>query len=410
VASIPTPKARDVDGWAKLTVRLWRVARTVSPSLTAASGEDVYEAVLDRAMQALDSSSHYATALEARRDRQRRDGYNGVGVGVRIENGEPTIVEITGHSPAERAGLRVGDVLLYIDARPVAGLSAEEINERLQDDVTGWVRLSVRRAGRGPLRFVVLRSYLIPDTVRESYEDGILYLAVSHFSQGTADNIEATVTELSHSLTGRLRGIVLDLRGDPGGLLQQSVKVADLFLARGQILATRGRHPDSIQDYVAGGEDVAADLPLVILIDGDSASAAEIVAAVLQDRERAVVVGSSSYGKGTIQTVVPLPNGGELSITWSQAVPPSGGILTGKGVRPAVCTSGVYVADPDAIDRVLRRAAGPGEGSDAGCPAERRESAVDMEVARRLINDDRLYASIRRREPLVAEVPVQAVP
>jgi carboxyl-terminal processing protease len=147
-----------------------------------------------------------------------------------------------------------------------------------------------------------------------------------------------------------------------------------------------------------------------MLIDGDSASAAEIVAAVLQDRERAIVVGSSSYGKGTIQTVVPLPNGGELSLTWSQAVLPSGGILTGKGVRPAVCTSSVYVADPDAIDRVLRRAAGPREESDAGCPAERRESAVDMEVARRLINDERLYASIRRRESLVAEIPVQAVP
>ena len=256
----------------------------------------------------------------------------------------------------------------------------------------------------------MLRSYLIPDTVGESYEDGILYLAISHFNQGTADSIEGTVKELSRSLTGRLRGIVLDLRGDPGGLLQQSVKVADLFLARGQILATRGRHPDSNQDYVAGGEDIAADLPLTILIDGDSASAAEIVAAVLQDRERAVVIGSSSYGKGTIQTVVPLPNGGELSITWSQAVPPAGGILTGKGVRPVVCTSGLYVADPDAIDRALRRAAGPGEESDAGCPAERRDSAVDLEIARRLINDDRLYASLLRREPLVAEVPVQAVP
>jgi carboxyl-terminal processing protease len=410
VTSMPAPKARDVDGWAELTVRVWRAARAESPRLAAASDEDVYEAVLDRAMQALGSSSHYATALEARRNRQRRDGYNGVGIGVRIEEGEPTIVEITGRSPAERAGLRVGDVLLYIDGRSVAGLSAEEINERLHDDVTGWVRLSVRRAGRGPLRFAVLRSYLIPDTIRESYDNGILYLAVSHFNQGTADTIEGTVEELSHSLTGRLRGIVLDLRGDPGGLLQQSVKVADLFLDRGQILATRGRHPDSIQDYVAGGGDIAAHLPLVILVDGDSASAAEIVAAVLQDRERAVVVGSSSHGKGTIQTVVPLPNGGELSITWSQAVPPSGGVLSGKGVRPVVCTSGLYVADPDAIDRVLRRATGPGEETDVGCPAERREIAVDLEIARRLINDDRLYASLLRREPLVAEVPVQAAP
>jgi carboxyl-terminal processing protease len=165
-----------------------------------------------------------------------------------------------------------------------------------------------------------------------------------------------------------LRGIVLDLRGDSGGLLQQSIKVADLFLADGQILSTRGRHPDSNRDYVADGEDIAADLPLVIVIDGILASAAEIVVAVLQDRQRAVVIGSSSYGKGTIQTVVPLPNGGELSITWSQAVPPGGGVLTGTGVTPAVCTSGLYVADPDVIDRVLRRAVGPDEQeTDTGC-------------------------------------------
>ena len=411
VASFPAPKASDADGWARLTVSLWRAARTVSPRLAAAADEDVYEAVLDRAVQALDSSSHYATALQASRNRQRRDGYNGVGVGVRIEDGEPTIVEVTGRSPAERSGLRVGDVLLSVDGRPVAGLSTEEINERLQDDVTGWVRLSVRRAGR-PLRFAVLRSYLIPDTVGVSYEDGILYLAINHFNQGTADGIEGTVKELSRSLTGRLRGIVLDLRGDSGGLLQQSIKVTDLFLAQGQILSTRGRHPDSNRDYVAGGVDIAADLPLAILIDGVSASAAEIVAAVLQDRERAVVIGSSSYGKGTIQTVVPLPNGSELSITWSQAVPPAGGVLTGRGVTPAVCTSGLYVTDPDVIDRVLRRAVGPGEQeTETGCPAEeRRDSAVDLEIARRLINDHRLYASLLRRQPLVAEVPLRAVP
>ncbi len=142
---------------------------------------------------------------------------------------------------------------------------------------------------------------------------------------------------------------MLDLRGNPGGLLQQAVKVADLFLADGPILSTRGRHPDSVQDYVAGGDDITHGLPLVILIDGDTASAAELTAAALQDRDRAIVIGSTSYGKGTVQTVIPLPNGGELGFTWSHAVSPTGVNLRTGGVRPMLCTSGLYVGDPDAL-------------------------------------------------------------
>jgi carboxyl-terminal processing protease len=411
VASESTPKARDVEGWAKVTVRLWRAARTVSPKVAAASSEDVYEAILDRATKALDPYSRYASAAEARRNRQRRDGYNGVGVGVRIVDGEPEIVEITGGGPAERAGLRVGDVLTHVDGRAVSDLSAEAISARLQDDPTGWVRMTVRRDGRGVLRFVVLRSYLIPDTVKERYEDGALFIAISHFNHGTADSIADTLNELRTGLQGRLRGVVLDLRGNPGGLLQQSIKTVDLFLSSGPILTTRGRHPDSDQSYTASGEDRIHGLPVVVLIDGNSASAAELVAKALQDRHRAIVVGSNSYGKGIVQTVVPLPNGGELSFTWSQAVPPSGEDIRNRGVRPDVCTSGIYVEDADAVDRVLKRGLSVGNApSDLGCPAEQRAGAFDQDVAYRAINDAALYSKVLHHEPIVAAAPTQPAP
>jgi carboxyl-terminal processing protease len=412
VASFATPKARDVNGWAKLSVRVWRAARSVSPIILTSSQEDIYEAVFDRAMRALDPHARYATAEEAGQNRRRRDGYHGVGIAFDMQDGVPKVVEVTGRGPAERAGVRVGDIVLRINGQTVDGLSFDAITGGLQDDVPGWMTLTVYRPGRGTLRLPVLRSYMIPETVEERYDDGVLYLRIRHSNQGTSDRIRDTLAELTTGLKDRLRGLILDLRGNPGGLLQQSVKLADLFLASGPVLATRGRHPDSIGGYSAGGEDALHGLPLLILIDGDTASAAELAAAALQERRRAAVVGSSSFGKGIVQTVVPLPNGGELSFPWSRATLPSGRVLGAEGVRPAVCTSGLYVTDPQSIDQLVRPGAHPPSTADAlGCTAEEREGMeVDLELARRLIDDSRLYAAVLDKDPVFAEGRRPAVP
>jgi carboxyl-terminal processing protease len=411
VLSSPTPTSRDVNGWALTSVQIWRAARAQSPLLAAAPQESVYEAMFDRATAALDGNSRYATPAEARQNRQRRDGYYGIGISVRMEPDGPTITEVTGRSPAERAGLRVGDVLVQIDGRPVSGLSEADVDFLLREEVSGRMKMTVRRLGRSTLRFVVPRSYLIPDMVKERYEDGILFLTVLHFNQDTADDITRTLDELFRLEAGQLSGVVLDLRGNPGGLLQQAVKVADLFLADGAILATRGRHPDSIQDYFAGGDDVARGLPLVVLIDGSTASAAELTAAALQDRGRAIVIGSTSYGKGTVQTVVPLPNGGEIGLTWSYAVSPTGVSLRAGGIRPLLCSVGLYAVDPDALDKFLANASSSrADAGSLGCPAERRDGPVDIELARRLLHQPSLFAGIPKTESLMAQVPQEPVP
>jgi carboxyl-terminal processing protease len=203
-------------------------------------------------------------------------------------------------------------------------------------------------------------------------------------------------------------GVVLDLRGNPGGLLKQSITVADLFVTQGDIVNTRGRHPDSHQHYEATGEDIAHGLPIVVLVDGKSASAAEIVAAALQDRRRAVVIGTTSFGKGTVQTVIRLPNDGEVTLTWSRLVAPSGYVLHGLGVFPAICTSGVSEDETGVLARRLEqrgktvaimeswRKAGLREADRrrtlrAACPAQRRHETLDIEVARRLLDDPALY-------------------
>ena len=184
-------------------------------------------------------------------------------------------------------------------------------------------------------------------------EGGVVILKVRSFNQDTARSLGAKLEEHHARLGKGLRGLILDLRGNPGGLLKQSVKVADLFLAQGRIVSTRGRHPNSVQYYDAGGRDLMQGLPIVVLVDGKSASAAEIVAAALQDRGRGVVIGTTSFGKGTVQTVIRLPNDGEITLTWSRIMAPSGYRLHGLGVRPTICTSGADAADPGLIAQAV---------------------------------------------------------
>ncbi|MEK9752248.1 MAG: S41 family peptidase, partial [Rhodospirillaceae bacterium] len=227
--------------------------------------------------------------------------------------------------------------------------------------------------------------------------------------QGTADAVSEEVEKAKASVTPRLAGIVMDLRGNPGGLLKQSIKLADLMLTHGHILTTKGRHPDSLHHYEAGGRDIAGGIPIVVIIDGKSASASEIVAAALQDRDRAVVIGTSSFGKGSVQTVVRLPNDGEMTLTWSRFLAPSGYVLHGLGVRPTICTADVRNDLMPAIDAALanrlnlratfaswRAGGAPDEARRhalrGACPATRRKTYNDIRIATYLAEHPALYA------------------
>jgi carboxyl-terminal processing protease len=219
----------------------------------------------------------------------------------------------------------------------------------------------------------------------------------------------------------------LDLRGNPGGLLDQAVSLADLFIREGPIVSTVGRHPASHQYFAASGHSLAPVLPIAVLINGGSASSSEIVAAALQDAGRAVVIGSSSYGKGTVQTVLRLPNDGELTLTWARLVTPSGYYLQTHGVVPTLCTSDL---DDDAasLQRGLQRAGAIAQGSPAAlrarrglderawselrqsCPARQTSPAIDLKLAAHLLSDQRLYASALHALPASAPVARNPAP
>jgi carboxyl-terminal processing protease len=257
------------------------------------------------------------------------------------------------------------------------------------------------------LSLTVRRDLVIPETVIARTIDDVLEIRIRSFNQRTAESVEKAVA--AARAAGPVKGIVLDLRSDPGGLLDQAVDLADLFLDSGTIIALRGRHPGAQQFYAAHPGDIAPGIPMTIVIDGRAASASEIVAVALQDNQRAAVVGTVSLGKGSVQTVVRLPNQGEIVLTWSRAYTPRGAGLHGLGVLPDVCLSGEAATLTDTVGRIFGGGSLPAgivdgwrsppseadglEALRAACPPEAHpDRPIDIEVARRLVQDPALLA------------------
>lgn len=421
VARRPAPGDDDVEGWAALTSEVSAMGRRNSDELREISEEKLYEAVFDGMLSNLDIYSRYAGAEEARDNRAKREGFGGIGIRFRITGERVLVSHIMPNNPAAKAGLKRGDVITHVGAVPLAGLAKGEVTALLRGKVHSKVELTVERKGSDRLlRFEIERKHIVPTTVTYGHENGIVFLKVTSFNQRTSRSIAEKMKKARKTLGDELKGLVIDLRGNPGGLLKQSVKVANLFLTQGNILSTRGRHPDSVQHYEADGRDIAEGLPVVVLVDGKSASAAEIVASALQDRGRAVVIGTASFGKGTVQTVIHLPNDGEVTLTWSRLMTPSGYLLHGLGVFPDLCTSGVsgnvhgvaaeLIAERAkfAPTRSAWRKTGAG-GEDrrrelrASCPAQRRRLPVEAEIARQVIADREIYRRALYESPATAE-------
>jgi carboxyl-terminal processing protease len=412
VERFPLPAEFDPQGWGVLTSAVVRSSKAASEKVAATPEEKLVQTVLDGVAGSLDKYSRYSPPEVAREQRAMRDGFGGIGVRL-DEKDLSRIIRVTPGTPADRAGLKPEDRLAAIDGVPIEEIDPNLITRRLRGPVDSRVQLSVQRAGRGKAFDVsVTRAYIVAPMVEGKQEDGILFLKISGFNHSTQQNVADQIASARKALGRKFRGVVLDFRGNPGGLLEQSTSMADLFVTSGPILSTVGRNPASRQSYRAEPDDIVAGLPLVVLINGGSASAAEIVAVALQDAERAVVVGSTSYGKGTVQTVQRLQNEGEFTVTWAKILSPLGYSLNEHGVVPTICTSGLGASDGD-IAKALRRGAEAqrkrkelDEGGWADlrktCPASAEENAADEKIARRLLTDGALYAKALRHEPSLA--------
>ncbi len=409
VARRPAPKDGDVAGWADLAADMSLAARDASAEIRSANIEALYEAVFDGVLSRLDIFSRYAGAKEARKNRAKREGFGGVGIRYRLENGYPLIHDVLPDTPAAGAGIRPGDRIVAIDGTPIQGKTRDEISKMLRGPIHSPVQITVERPiAPAPITLSMERGHIYTVTVTSSIKDGVLYAKVSGFNQDTSRALADAIEKGREGMGAGMKGLILDLRGNPGGLLKQSVKVADLLLTQGQIVSTRGRHADSVHYYEAGGRDLAFGMPVIVLVDGKSASAAEIVAAALQDRDRAVVIGTASFGKGSVQTVIRLPNDGEITLTWSRLYAPSGYLLHGLGVLPAICTSGAKDGVKTLIRARLAERAKTAEALSVWrlsstiddrrratlrdtCPSQRRRDDLEVEMARQLIVDKGLY-------------------
>jgi carboxyl-terminal processing protease len=409
IAEYPLPANDDADGWAELIVRAASDASVRSTALRDTNREKLYEAVFDATLSKLDIFSRYAGAQEASEHQAARNGFGGVGIRYELYPNDIVLSEVMPETPAAQADLQVGDHVTAIDNVSVAGLTQATISKHIRGPVGTVVTLSVRKKDNGPTTPVSLeRSLIVPPTVSLTMKDGIAVLAISSFNSGTAYGAYSAVKKAK--ATAGFKGVVLDLRGNPGGLLDQGVAVADLFIAHGRIVSARGRHPASVQVYEAKPGDPGEELPLVVLIDGGTASAAEIVASALQDTGRAVIIGTNSFGKGTVQTVVRMPNKGEMTLTWSRFFSPSGYALHGLGVLPTICTADDHAQVASLITPLreghpamaaniaLWRSVGIDDLQQrkqlrSVCPAAKHtDVALDMDLGRELIADRSLYA------------------
>ena len=313
-------------------------AWTASPAIRDLGRDPLLRASFNAIFGHLDPFSRYVAPEEAQLARDRRLGQGSVGLRLAAQRGQVLVAAVTPNSPAAGAGIRVGDRLVTVDNEMVLANDLPGAELLMEGAPQTEVTLVVQRAGRRR-NVTLLRVAQRVETVTAETRDGVLHLRVSGFTALTSAQVTGYV-EAAFAGANPPRGIVLDLRGNRGGILTQAVAVADIFLDGGEIVGTAGRHPDANRRYGASDSDLAQGRPIVVMVDGRTASAAEILAAALAERGRAAVLGSATQGKGLVQILLPLPNGGELQLSWSRIVMPSGWPLQGAGLLPALCTAG----------------------------------------------------------------------
>jgi carboxyl-terminal processing protease len=407
VLDVPIPKDTAPASWARTATALMAASFPVSAAVRRAGTQGVIQIFFDEMFSRLDPYSRYVPPVEAGLDRAKRAGRAGLGLTVGQRGSLIEVRSVIRDSPAAIAGLRPGDILAAIDGQRTLDQDTETISALLSGPEGSAVTLSWRGRDGRTRDAQLVREMVPPETVFAERFADVLVLRITSFSASTALHLALSVQDgLSES--HRVDGIVLDLRDNRGGLLRQAMTAADTFLPDGVMATTVGRDPDSMYVWHSVEGELAENVPLVILVDGRTASAAEILAAALADRGRAVVVGSETFGKGMVQTIDPLPDGGELFVTWSQTLAPLGWPVQGLGVMPQVCTSlgqgrldrqiaALSTGFQPMADAIKRARAARVPVSDvlqirAACPAAEGKPA-DLDAARLLIANPAAYAA-----------------
>ena len=348
------------------------------------SASELIEAAIDGMINALDPHSKYHNPRSFKEVQvQARGEFGGLGIEVTMENGFVKVISPIDDTPAQRAGIEPGDLVTHLDDEPVLGLTLEQAVEKMRGPPDSVITLTVRRSGvEDALEIPITRAIIKIRSVRaRMLEDDIVFARISTFSEHTADDLDTVLGDLWDEQGEEVLGAVLDLRNNPGGLLEQAIAVSDAFLERGEIVSTRGRRPESVQRFNAEAGDIVDGVPLVVLINGGSASASEIVAGALQDHRRALILGTRSFGKGSVQTVLPLGARGALRLTTAHYYTPSGRSIQAQGIDPDIIVEQARPEPSAALERREENLRGhldnaePGAAEDGDVAPE--DAAVD---------------------------------
>ncbi|MBD8878454.1 S41 family peptidase [Roseibium polysiphoniae] len=297
------------------------------------------ESAINGMLTSLDPHSSYMSPKSFRDMQvQTRGEFGGLGIEVTMEDGLVKVVSPIDDTPAYKAGVLAGDLITHIDGEQVQGLTLNEAVEKMRGPVKTDIIVTIRREGAGePLDITITRDIIRIRSVRWREEGDVGYVRITQFNEQTFDGLKKGIEETANNIgEDNIKGFVIDLRNNPGGLLDQAIAVSDAFLERGEIVSTRGRNSDETQRYNARSGDLTEGKPVIILVNGGSASASEIVAGALQDHRRATILGTRSFGKGSVQTIIPLGANGAIRLTTARYYTPSGVSIQAKGIAPDI--------------------------------------------------------------------------
>ena len=301
------------------------------------SDQELIEAAINGMLTSLDPHSAYLPDDNFQKMQvQTRGKFGGLGIEVTMENGFVKVVSPIDDTPADKAGILPEDLIISVDGESIVGLTLNDAVEKLRGPIGSNVKISVQRAQDEPFEVNIIRDEIKIKSVRSRLYETIGYVRITTFSEQTSPGLQKAIDDLQAETEEGLTGLVLDLRNNPGGLLSEAIRVSDAFLEKGEIVSTRGRGENEIQHAYARPGDISNGLPLVVLINSGSASASEIVAGALKDHRRAVVMGTRSFGKGSVQTITPMPGHGAMRLTTARYFTPSGVSIQAKGISPDI--------------------------------------------------------------------------
>lgn len=409
IGTFPLPMDQnDIAEWSRIVTEISIKCWNSSSLIQSATMQGVTQAFFDELFDHMDPYSRYIAPGLASTDRDERgDGDANIGITLEKKNGLILIASINTNGPAWTAGVNIGEKLYKVDRKRTSGQSVNTVNDWLKGAIHSPLTLTLGAKGTRKVKTISLKREIVPPaTVSAFTNDNIIILKIASFSTFTAEEINQYLDQATQDM--KLKGLILDLRGNRGGVLQQAITSAALLLDHGIAATTQGRDPESNHVWAVQGGDLTNNIPIIVLVDGRTASAAEILTATLSDHKRAVVIGSTTLGKGLVQTIAQMPDGGELFVTWSRVIAPLGWPIQGLGILPQICTShgqqfiqqqlNELKENRSSYKRYIiasRQARFPMEAKDIlqirnACPPA-LGSNIDLDIANTLISNQNLY-------------------